>query len=92
MKPDVLASALRTISGTVKVAVQVAVDAGGKVTSAEFADAGPSKYFANKSMDAARRSTFRPAEADGQARASIWILRYDFRQSGVTVTPEETEP
>ena len=92
VEPDVLASALRTISGTVKVAVRVTVDAGGKVTGAEFADAGPSKYFAGKAVDAAQRWTFKPAEADGQARASIWILRYDFRQSGVTVTPEETEP
>jgi len=92
VEPDVTARAMRTISGTVRVVVRVSVDANGKVTDAEFESAGPSKYFAGKAMDAARRWSFRPAEADGQAVASAWILQFDFRQSGVTATPKETSP
>jgi TonB family protein len=92
VQPDVAASAMSTISGTVKVAVRLAVDANGNVTNAEFESAGPSRYFANKALEAARQWKFKPAEADGQAAASAWILHFEFRQSGVNITPEETEP
>lgn len=92
VEPDVLASALRTISGTVKVEVRVTVDAAGKVTDAGFESPGPSKYFGGKAIDAARRWTFKPAEADGQAVASVWILHFDFKQSGVSVSPVEKAP
>ena len=90
--PDVPASAMRTISGTVRVVVRVSVDATGKVTDASFDSAGPSKYFAGRAMDAARRWRFTPAEMDGQAVASVWILQFDFRQSGVTASSKETSP
>jgi TonB family protein len=90
--PDVLASALRTISGTLKVEVQVSVDAAGSVTDAGFESAGPSKYFAGKAIDAARHWTFKPAEVNGQAASSAWILHFQFRQSGVSVTADETAP
>jgi TonB family protein len=90
--PDVLASALRTISGTLRVEVQVSVDAAGTVTDAGFESAGPSKYFAGKAIDAARHWTFKPAEVNGQAASSTWILHYQFRQSGVTVTADESAP
>lgn len=92
VEPDVLASAMRTISGTVKVAVRVSVDANGKVTDADFESAGPSKYFAGKAMDAARHWSFHPAEVDDQAVASVWVLQFDFRQSGVTAGARETSP
>ncbi len=92
VEPDVLASAMRTISGTLKVAVRVSVDATGKVTDAGFESAGPSRYFGGKAIDAARRWSFRPAEVNGQAVASVWILHFEFRQSGVTFSANETAP
>jgi TonB family protein len=92
VQPDVLASALRTISGTVKVAVRVSVDATGRVTDAGFESAGPSKYFAGKAIDAARHWTFKPAQADGQAIASVWVVQFQFRQGGVSATADETAP
>jgi eukaryotic-like serine/threonine-protein kinase len=92
VEPDVLAGALRTISGTVKVAVRVSVDATGRVTDAGFESAGPSKYFGGKAVDAARHWTFKPAQVDGQPVASVWILHFDFKQSGVTAAPVETAP
>ncbi len=92
VEPDVLPSALRTISGTVKVSVRVGVDASGKVTDSGFESAGPSKYFANKALDAAQHWKFTPAQVGGQAVASAWILHFDFKQSGASVDPVETNP
>jgi TonB family protein len=92
VQPDVPDSAMRTISGTVKVAVRVSVNAAGNMTNADFDSAGPSKYFANKALEAARQWSFQPAEVGGQAVASTWILHFDFKQSGVAVSAEETTP
>ncbi len=92
VQPDVLASAMRTISGTVKVAVRVSVDSAGHVTNADVDSAGPSKYFANKALEAARQFAFQPADVAGQAVGSAWILHFDFKQSGVAVSAEETTP
>ncbi len=92
VQPDVPASAMRTISGTVKVAVKVSVDAAGSVTNAEFDSAGPSKYFANKALEAARHFAFRPAQDSGQPVASTWILHFDFKREGISITSAETTP
>lgn len=92
VQPDVLASAMKTISGSVKVAVRVSVDASGRVTSADFDSAGPSKYFANKALEAARHWTFKPAQVSGQAVASTWILHFDFRREGIQMSSSETAP
>jgi len=89
VEPEVPASALRTISGTVKVAVRVSVDGAGGVTDAALESAGPSKYFAGKAMEAARRWAFKPAEAGGQSQ---WILEFEFRQSGVTASAKAAGP
>lgn len=83
---------MRTISGTVKVAVRVSVDASGNVTNAEFDSAGPSKYFAGKALEAARHWTFRPAQSGSQPVASTWTLHFDFRREGISITPVETAP
>ena len=77
--PDVPQSALSTITGTVKVNVRVNVDSSGKVTGAELASAGPSKYFARLALNAAQGWQFAPPQADGQPAASIWLLHFRFR-------------
>ena len=92
VQPDVPDSAMRTISGTVKVAVRVSVNAAGNMTNADFDSAGPSKYFANKALEAARQWSFQPAEVGGQAVASTWILHFQFGPTGTTIAPEETAP
>ncbi len=92
VEPDILQSALRTISGTVKVSVKVNVDASGNVTDSELDSAGPSKYFANKALDAAKHWKFTPAQVNGQPVTSTWTLHFDFTQSGASVTPVETGP
>jgi eukaryotic-like serine/threonine-protein kinase len=90
--PDIIPSAMRTISGTVKVSVRLAVDENGIVTDATLASAGPSNYFAGKSLEAARHWKFRPAQVDGHAAPSNWTLEFQYRRSGINVVPQEITP
>jgi TonB family protein len=90
--PDIIPSAMRTISGTVKVSVRLAVDENGIVTDATLASAGPSNYFASKSLEAARHWKFKPAQVDGHAAPSNWTLEFQYRRTGINVIPRETTP
>jgi TonB family protein len=90
--PDVSRSAQNTIEGHVKVSVQVSVNASGDVSQANFVSAGPSKYFADRALTAARRWKFTPPQVDGQAVASEWILRFQFGRASTQVVPAEIKP
>jgi len=82
--PDVSQRALRTIRGKVRVMVRVHLDADGNVARAEFASAGPSRYFATRALDAAQSWKF------AQGRDSrVWLLQFVFERSGSSVHPEE---
>jgi eukaryotic-like serine/threonine-protein kinase len=87
--PVVLAHAQNTISGTVKVKVQVSVGADGRVSNAKLATKGPSTYFANEALRAARQWTFAPPVRDGKAQASEWAIRFDFRRNGTNVSARQ---
>ena len=87
--PDVAVSARHTIQGKIRVSVRVAVSPAGEVTEASLASPGPSKYFANKALDASRHWKFKPGESNGQPAPSEWILRYQFTQNATDVVPEE---
>ncbi len=86
--PDVPQSAKNTISGTIKVTVQVQVDASGKVVSAKFKSAGPSVYFANLAMKAAQRWEFSPPMVDGQPTGSAWLLQFHFKRTSTQASPQ----
>ena len=90
--PDVSRGAQNTVTGHVKVSVQVSVDSSGNVSEAKFVSAGPSKYFADRAMAAARRSKFTPPQVDGRAAASEWVLRFQFGRTGTEVVPTEIKP
>jgi TonB family protein len=90
--PDVPQPAQGTIHGSFLVSVRVAVDAAGKVSDAELESPGPSKYFANLALQAARKWRFTPARVDGRAAASAWLLHFQFGAGGSQVTPEEEKP
>jgi TonB family protein len=90
--PDVSRSALRTIHGKLKVRVKVAVDSSGNVTLANFDSRGPSKYFADRALRAAKQWTFKPPQVDGQGVPSEWILKFEFERSGTSVHPAQTFP
>jgi TonB family protein len=90
--PDVLPAAMESIKGKVDVSVRVTVNPGGDVTDARLDSSGSSQYFARVTLEAARKWKFRPAQAEGQAVSSVWILQFEFTQSGIEVTPSEVSP
>jgi TonB family protein len=90
--PEVSRTALNTVTGRLKVNVQVAVDASGNVSQAKFVTHGPSQYFANKALAAAERWKFTPPRVDGQAVTSEWLLRFQFSRASVQVFPTEVKP
>jgi TonB family protein len=90
--PDVPRKARDTIRGTVKVSVRVHVDPSGNVAGAKLDSAGPSRYFAQLALKAARRWKFRPAEVDGGSVPSEWILRFQFEKAGTTVLSVHKAP
>jgi serine/threonine-protein kinase len=79
--PEVAQSARRTIRGHINVWVRVVVDQDGSVLAAAFDRAGPSRYFQQVAIDAARKWTF-PA-ASTPSRRTIQI-RFDFSRDATT--------
>jgi TonB family protein len=90
--PEVSQKARATIHGTVRVSVLLRVDAAGNVSEAKFDSPGPSKYFADLALKAARRWEFDPPEAGGRSVPSEWRVRFQFSQSGVKTFPQQTAP
>jgi serine/threonine protein kinase len=90
--PEVSRNALRTIHGKLKVRVKVAVDSSGNVVLAKFDARGPSNYFAERSLRAARQWTFKPPQVDGQGVASEWMLKFEFVKTAANVHPVQTAP
>jgi serine/threonine protein kinase len=90
--PEVSNSALRTVHGKVKIRIKVSVDSSGNVVLTKFDSRGPSKYFAERTLEAARQWKFKPPQVDGRGVPSEWILRFEFTRSGATVHPEQTFP
>jgi TonB family protein len=90
--PRPSSAALATIQGTVRVVVKVHVDAAGNVSGALVETPGPSKYFADQSVQAARGWVFNSPEVDGHSVPSEWSIRFDFTSSGVRAYPRQTKP
>ena len=80
--PAVTAQAQRTIQGTVKVKVQVGVDAEGRVWRAKLANRGSSSYFAKQALEAARQWAFTAPVRGGTPQSSEWTIQFAFRRSG----------
>jgi hypothetical protein len=74
--PDIPQSAKRTISGTIKIAVHAEVDA------------SPSRYFANKALQAAQGWEFNPPQVNGQPVASSWLIQFRLKRSSIQASPE----
>jgi TonB family protein len=90
--PEVSPGALKTIHGRVRVDVRVNVDSSGSVSKATLVSAGPSKYFAERALAAARKWKFNPPHSNQQAIESEWKLRFEFRRSGVQMFPSRIKP
>ena len=89
---DVSQRARDTIHGKVRVSVKVNVDPSGKVTNAALDSPGPSRYFADAALHAAKNWTFAPAKANGENVASEWLLRFEFAPDGTATFPAEINP
>ncbi len=90
--PEPSQKAQATIQGKVRVGVKVHVDAAGNVSGAEFVSPGPSKYFADLALQAARRWDFAPAKVDGHAVPSEWLIVFHFTPAGPKVFPTQSNP
>ena len=90
--PDIPGKILGTIRGHFKVGIHVEVDPQGNVSQASIDSAGPSRYFANQALTAAQNWKFTPAQVDGRAVPSTWLLQFEFGQSQSAVTPSEVSP
>jgi TonB family protein len=90
--PDVSEKARGTIQGKVRVSVRVHVEPAGNVSQAELDSLGPSKYFADLAVQAARRWEFTPPEVNGHSLPSDWLIRFEFSQAGTQAFPRQTAP
>ena len=90
--PEVSQKARGTIWGTVRVGVKIFVDSSGNVTGATLDSHGPSKYFADLALDAARKWEFGPAKVDGQPVASQWLVSFQFTNAATNAFPRQTSP
>jgi len=86
--PDLSQSARNTIHGTIKISVVVDVGPSGKVIAAKFKSAGPSHYFAGKTLAAAEQWQFSPPQENGEPAASSWLLQFRLRRGGVEASPQ----
>src|SRR5579863_3530100 len=90
--PDVSRGAQNTITGRVKVSVQVEVDSSGNVSDARLVSAGPSKYFASRSLAAARKWKFSAPQVGGQPTPSQWLLRFEIGRGSIQAFPSQIKP
>jgi TonB family protein len=90
--PAVPQSARDTIRGTIRVSVRVRVDPSGSVSQATLESPGPSRYFANLALQAARRWKFAPAKRDDRSAPNDWILRFEFTQETTRAFPTRITP
>lgn len=90
--PDASGKALASIHGTVRVSVRVQVDPTGNVSEARVDSPGPSQYFADLALKAARRWQFTSPEVNGHSVPSEWLIRFHFTPSGPKAIPTQTAP
>jgi len=76
--------AVDTITGKFWVRVRVQVDSSGNVVGADFVSRGPSAYFANLALDAARNWRFAPRQ-DVQRRQGI--VEFQFEHGSIKAMP-----
>ncbi len=90
--PVISSGAQRTVQGKVRVQIEVRVDATGKVTEARFKTAGPSRYFAERALEAARQWKFQPPVKNGQAVASVWVVKFMIGRRTINDSAEQIRP
>lgn len=90
--PFIPRKAQETIRGKVRVNVRVSVDSSGHVVGSKLDSAGPSRYFADLTLEAARRWEFLPPKVAGRDVSSEWILRFEITNKATEVRPVRVSP
>lgn len=90
--PDVPKYASDTIWGTVRVRVRVEVDPSGNVVESALDSAGPSRYFARLSLNAARGWRFGAPDGDTKSVPNEWVIRFDYTKSATTASATPQNP
>jgi TonB family protein len=90
--PEAPQKARDTIRGKVRLTVKVNVDESGNVTQATLDAPGPSQYFADRTLAAAKLWKFVPAKIDGRKVSSQWLLYFEIEPASTTVHPKQTAP
>jgi len=90
--PDAPQKAKDTIRGKVRLSVKVNVDESGNVTQATLDAPGPSQYFADRTLAAAKLWKFAPAKVNGRNVPSQWLLYFEIDPATTTVHPKQTTP
>lgn len=81
--PEVLPRARNSIRGRVGVRILVEVNPAGEVVAARIDSRGPSRYFAERALDAAQRWTFQPSNVSRE-----WMLRFEFTRNAIRAGSE----
>jgi TonB family protein len=81
--PRITPGALHSVTGRIKIQVKVKVDETGRVTEARLKSRGPSRYFAERALEAARGWKFEPGRENGKARASQWMVEFDLSRRAI---------
>lgn len=87
VRPHVSRTARRTIHGSVKIKVKVAVDPSGSVAGVTLDSPESRDYFTDMAIEAARHWRFTPAQVNGQNVASEWILGFEFGRGRTRIRP-----
>jgi protein TonB len=90
--PDAPQKARDTIQGKVRINIRVHVDESGNVAEAAFDAPGPSQYFADRALKAAKLWRFAPAKTNGRSVPSEWLLRFEIDPVAINVYPTQTAP
>jgi hypothetical protein len=81
--PAVSQSALDTVRGTIRIVLHVSIDKAGAVAAVTPDEPGPSRYFERRSVDAASKWKFSPAQTDEPRSMRIVFA---ITRSGVTAS------
>jgi TonB family protein len=81
--PKITPGALRSVQGKIKIQVKVKVDETGRVTDARLKSRGPSRFFAERALEAARGWKFEPARENGKPLASQWMVEFDLSRRAI---------
>jgi eukaryotic-like serine/threonine-protein kinase len=90
--PNAGASARATIRGTVRVTIKIHADASGQVTDASIDQRGPSQFFADRSLQAARLWKFTPPQQNARPVPSDWLIHFEIDPTTINVHATQTNP